>query len=163
MVERRLDYTALRPLREENGASLYLTSLAYAQQLWLDRLPARSILALDRAFFCALPSGHPVLEKHPMPYAALAWICRHHQEGTFLGNPRVSFQHIADRVQGRDDASPRKSIRAWACWAVVCHARPDFPGDPEHAVTPPTWEEIARHLAQLGGAAEVAAWRSALV
>ncbi len=155
-----LNHAHLGALREENGPELYLTALRYAQQLWLNRLPARSILALDRSFFAKVPAGHEVLKTHPMPYAALAWICRHHGDEGFLGNPRVSFQHVADRARGPD--ARLKNIRAWACWAVVCAARPDLPGDPRHAVEPPSAGTVAAGLREVGGEDEVRVWAAAL-
>ena len=62
---RRLSWRDLEGAADE--PELYLNCLAYAQQLWQDNLPARALLAVDRALYCDLPAGHPALAAHPLP------------------------------------------------------------------------------------------------
>lgn len=135
---------------------LYLRCLRYAQQLWRDNLPARALLAVDRALYCDLPSGDPVLVEHPLPYGAIRWLIAADTGDTFTGNARVHYQHLADRVRG-----PRQAIkrwRAWAGWALARRARPDLPGDPRHAVREPDLREIHAGLEAAGHAGEALVW-----
>ena len=96
----------------------------------------------------------------PMPYAAMAWFLTHTPEGVFIGNPRVHFQHYADRLK-----SPRRDIRrarAWACWAITRRLRPTLPGDPKHQVEEPSETEIAAWLDAHGLPGETTLWHSVL-
>ena len=138
----------------------YLACLRYARQLWEEGLPARSLLALDRALFCDVPPGDPARVAHPLPYATVGWMVAQDVGGAFFGNPRVHYQHLADRVRGPRAA--RVGWRSWAAWSVVRAVRPEWPGDPRHAVEEPTAAAIEAGLRALGGEAEVAPWRAAL-
>jgi hypothetical protein len=96
----------------------------------------------------------------PIPYAAMAWFLTHAPDGVFIGNPRVHFQHYADRLK-----DPRRDIRrarAWACWALARRIRPQLPNDPKHAVIEPTETEIAAALDLHGLPGETQLWRSVL-
>ncbi len=140
--------------------SHYLTCLRYGQQLWMDGLPARALLAVDRGLFCDVPSGHPVLAQHPLPYRVIRWMVTQDIGKTFIGNPRVHYQHLADRVRG--ERSQRIRWRSWAAWAVVRAARPDWPADPRHAVKEPELTEIQEALRACGVAGETDTWQDAL-
>lgn len=153
---RTLDWRDLAEHRAEPGAELYLLCLEYAQQLWLDDLPARALLAVDRALYCDVPADAPSLQAYPLPYAAIGWLVGQPSEA-FTGNPRVHYQHLADRVRG--ERADLKKWRAWAAWAVVRRVRPELPADPLHAVKEPTHDEIAEGLRAHGHVGEAELWR----
>lgn len=155
---RTLDWRDLAEHREVRGEELYLLCLEYAQQLWLDHLPARALLAVDRALYCDIPADAPALKAYPLPYEAIGWLVRQPTQA-FTGNPRVHYQHLADRVRG--ERAEIKKWRAWAAWAVVRRVRPDLPADPAHAVREPTSDEVAAGLHAHGIAGEAELWRSA--
>jgi len=154
-----LSWRDLAEFREEGGAELYRLCLEYGQQLWLDGLPARSLLAVDRALYCDVAVAAEVLQAYPLPYAAIRWLVSQPSDA-FTGNARVHYQHLADRVRG--ERADIKKWRAWAAWAVTRQARPDLPGDPKHAVTEPTHAEIAAGLHAHGIAGEASLWRECL-
>lgn len=153
---RALGWRDLNLHRASPGPELYLTALTYAQDLWLRGFTARAILALDRALFCQLAGDEPVLREWPLPYRALAWVVRHHPGDTFMGNPRISFQHLAARARGPH--GPRRRARAWAAWHLVRQARPDLPPDHGHAVAEPCRNTIRADLANLGHPGEANSW-----
>jgi hypothetical protein len=144
---RPLTWRDLNALRDNQGAELYRLCLEYGQQLWLDDLPARALLAVDRALYCDVPEGDVALTEYAMPYRAIGWMVRQPADG-FTGNARVHYQHLADRVR--------------AAWAVTRHVRPDLAGDPKHAVTEPTHAEIEAGLRAYGLVSEITEWRQAL-
>jgi hypothetical protein len=146
-------------LRDDQGPGLYRLCLEYGQQLWLDDLPARALLAVDRALYCDVPSDAEELREYPMPYRTIGWMVKQPSEN-FAGNARVHYQHLADRVRG--ERAGRKRWRAWAAWAVSRVARPDLGGDPKHIVTGPMHAEIEAGLRAHGLASEIAEWRKAL-
>lgn len=155
-----MDWRALNRFRkDQRGGDFYLTCLQYGQHLWLQRFPARSILCLDRAWGADLRGGEPILNHWPLPYAPLAFLLKHAPTDAFLGNPRVHFQHYADRL-GEPRREQRK-WRSWACWALARDALPHLPGDPLHPVEEPTLEQISIALGEHGFASEVALWRAA--
>jgi len=142
------------------GAEFYFDCLQYAQLLWRQGRPARSILCLDRAFGADLVGNEPVLSAWPMPYAALKWILKHTPGGVFLGNPRVHFQHYAGRMN-----EPRRELRrwrAWGCWAIARAILPALPGDPRHRVAEPAEGEIEAQLRREGHPGEAERWRRVL-
>lgn len=144
----------------QRGSDFYVTCLSYAQFLWSKELPARAILCLDRALGAELHGNEACLDKHPLPYHALAFIIKNVPPDAFIGNPRVHFQHYADRL-----GPPRKDIRkwrSWACWAIVRNLRPDWPNDPKHTVVEPQFDEIERNLRLHGHTGEAELWRKAL-
>lgn len=140
--------------------TFYLDCLEYAHSLWLRGMAARAILCLDRAFGADLRGGEPVLAKWPLPYAALAWILERTPDGTFLGNPRVHFQHYAGRMSG--PRTEQRRWRAWACWALTRKVLPHLPGDPRHTIAEPGEEQIAAQLAVHGHPGEAPLWRRVL-
>jgi len=156
---RPLSWRDLNALRDDRGPELYRLCLAYGQQLWLQDLPARALLAVDRALYCDVPGDAEILNSHPLPYRAIGWMVRQPVQG-FAGNARVHYQHLADRVRG--ERADLKKWRAWAAWAVTRRRRPDLSGDPRHAVREPTLAEISAGLDEHGIAAETDEWRRAL-
>lgn len=153
-----MSWRDLEAARDE--ADLYLRCLRYAQQLWQDNLPARALLAVDRALYCDVPAGHAVLAEHPLPYATIRWMVAADCGETFTGNARVHYQHLADRVRG-----PREAIkrwRAWAGWSLARAARPELPGDPRHKVQEPENAEIELGLRSHGLPGECELWLRAL-
>lgn len=142
-------------------AGFYLAALTYGQHLWQRRgLAARAILCLDRALGADLRGDEPVLRDWPLPYAALGWMLRHVPAGVFIGNPRVHYQHLADRMN--EPRREQRRWRAWAAWAITRHFRPEFPADPKHVVVEPDRETIASQLVVHGLPGETALWHRSL-
>src|SRR5690606_20994362 len=93
-------------------------------------------------------------------YAAMAWMLREVPRDLFCGNPRVHFQHYADRMN-----APRRELRqwrAWACWAITRYVRPELPADPRHGVVEPTESMIGAGLDALGLPGERVQWQRVL-
>lgn len=155
-----MDAGALTALGADRGPAFYLTALTYGQFLWQRGLAARATLCLDRALGSDLLGDEPVLAAHPLPYAAMAWFLRHTPPDVFIGNPRVHFQHLADRMN--EPRRDQRRWRAWACWAITRAVRPEWPADPKHAVVEPTIESIAVQLDAHGLPGETSLWRSVL-
>lgn len=156
-----LDWRALHAHRgAERGGAFYLACLEYGQVLWTRGFAARSLLCLDRAFGAELHGGEPELAAQPLPYAAMAWLIRETPRDTFLGNPRVHFQHYADRMN--EPRRDQRRWRAWACWALARRVRPDLPADPRHQVVEPSDGDIAAALDRHGLPGETALWRTEL-
>lgn len=155
-----MDASALTAHGEDRGARFYLTALTYAQYLWQQGLAARALLSLDRALGADLRDDEAVLRDWPLPYKAMAWFLRHTPAGTFIGNPRVHFQHLADRMN--EPRREQRRWRTWACWALARAVRPELPPDPKHAVIEPSPELIAQKLTAHGIAGETAHWQRVL-
>jgi hypothetical protein len=154
-----MDAGALTAHGDERDADFYLTALTYAQYLWQRRLAARAILKLDRALLSNLQGDEPVLRDWPLPYDAMAWFLRHTPPDVFIGNPRVHFQHLADRMN--EPRREQRRWRTWACWALCRVVRPEFPGDPKHEVDEPSFELIAQKLTLHGMPGETGIWQAA--
>jgi hypothetical protein len=156
-----LDWRALHAFREtDRGADFYFACLEYGHALWLKGCAARSLLCLDRAFGAELTGDEDVLRRHPLPYAAMTWFIGYTPPGVFLGNPRVHFQHYADRMN--EPRREQRRWRAWACWAIARAVRPNLPNDPKHDVIEPTLGEIETALRTHGHPAEAELWRGEL-
>ena len=156
-----LDWRALHAFRDEvRGEGFYFSCLEYAQTLWQRGLAARALLCLDRALGAELSGEEVILNQWPLPYAAMAWCIAQTPTTVFIGNPRVHFQHYADRMN--EPRREQRRWRAWACWALTRAVRPEFPADPGHAVVEPQIEEIAAALEQHGIRGESARWRAVL-
>lgn len=152
-----LDWRALHAYRDaERGAEFYFACLEYGHALWQRGFAARSLLCLDRALGADLRGDEPVLREHPLPYAAMAWLIAHTPPGVFLGNPRVHFQHYADRMN--EPRREQRRWRAWACWALARAVRPELPADPRHVVVEPQIGEIRQALEQHGLPGETTLW-----
>jgi hypothetical protein len=93
-----------------------------------------------------------------MPYAAMVWFMRHTPRGVFIGNPRVHFQHYADRMN--EPRREQRRWRAWACWALARRVMPDMPGDPRHKFDEPTLKHIEAQLHRHGIPGEASRWTS---
>ena len=145
---------------EDRGAEFYGACLEYAHSLWHRKYAARAILCLDRAMGADLSGHEHVLVTWPMPYAAMVWFMRHTPDSVFIGNPRVHFQHYADRMN--EPRRDQRRWRAWACWALARKVMPSLPGDPRHRVEEPTHAQIEAHLHRLGLPGEDALWRGVL-
>ncbi|MDQ5979264.1 MAG: hypothetical protein QG602_2238 [Verrucomicrobiota bacterium] len=156
----QMDARALTAHGEDRGAGFYLTALTYAHHLWQRGLAARAVLSLDRALGADLRGEEPVLREWPLPYAAQAWFLRHAPADVFIGNPRVHFQHLADRMN--EPRREQRRWRIWACWAICRVVRPEFPSDPKHGVTEPDRSEIARRLELHGIPGEAPFWISVM-
>ena len=156
-----LDWRALHRFRaDERGADFYFACLEYGQVLWTRGFAARSLLCLDRAFGADLRGDEPVLRDWALPYAAMAWLIDHTPPDVFIGNPRVHFQHYADRMKvPRGEA---RRARAWACWALTRAVRPELPGDPRHRVEEPSRAQIVAQLQAHGLPGEAEHWQAVL-
>jgi hypothetical protein len=155
-----MDARALTAHGDERDAAFYVTALTYGQYLWQGGFAARAILKIDRALLADLRGDEPVLRQWPLPYATMAWMLKHAPPDVFIGNPRVHFQHLADRMN--EPRREQRRWRIWACWALARKVRPEFPADPKHAVREPTIEEIAIQLETHGIPGEKTVWREAL-
>jgi hypothetical protein len=156
-----LDWSALNAFGDgDRGESFYVACLEYAHSLWQRGFAARAVLCLDRAMGADLRGPEPELAEWPIPYAAMAWFLRHTPRGTFIGNPRVHFQHYADRMN--EPRKEQRRWRAWACWALAKRVMPGLPGDPRHRVEEPSEAEIEERLRSLGVPGEAQLWISEL-
>jgi hypothetical protein len=156
----RMDASALTAHGEARDAGFYLTALIYAHHLWQRGLAARAVLALDRALGADLRGDEVVLQQWPLPYAAQAWFLRHTPADVFIGNPRVHFQHLADRMN--EPRREQRRWRIWACWAICRAVRPEFPADAKHIVAEPTEPEIFDRLSRYGVTDEARMWQQVL-
>ncbi len=155
-----MDAEALSAHGPARDSAFYLTALTYGHYLWLRGLPSRAILKLDRALGADLRGDEPALLQWPLPYAAMGWFLRHTPEGRFVGNPRVHFQHLADRM--KEPWREQRRWRIWACWSLCRVVLPDLPADPNHSVEEPTIERIARELQIHGVLGELEMWQAAM-
>ena len=157
-----LDWRTLNAFGEgDRGARFYDACLEYAHALWMRRFAARAILCLDRAMGADLRGDEPILAEWPMPYSAMAWFMRHAPQGVFIGNPRIHFQHYADRMN--EPRRDQRRWRAWACWALARREMAHLPGDPRHIVVEPTIGQIEWHLRRHGLPGEAALWHAELL
>lgn len=163
---RHYDHTDIEALNHERGPLFYETALHYAQSLWREGFPARSILIINRALSLPLKAGEPILAKWPLPYAALVWIMQNRVEGQFIGNPRRHWQHLATRMVGPD--KELRTWRAWACWYLAKTVLPEaeFPADEkqvrEEQLVKPTQDQIDAHLLKLSPANDLEVWQRTL-
>ncbi|HEY9247747.1 MAG TPA: hypothetical protein VIO38_01375 [Rariglobus sp.] len=156
----QMDWRAFGEHGPARDADFYLTALEYGHYLWQRGFAARAILCLDRAMGADVRSDSPAIAVWPIPYAAMAWFLAHTPEGVFIGNPRVHFQHYADRL--KNPRRDQRRWRAWACWALTRRLRPRLPADPRHPVAEPAENEIAAALDRHGLPGESRLWRDVL-
>jgi hypothetical protein len=142
----------------DRGDRFYDACLEYAHSLWHRKHAARAILCLDRAMGADLKGNEPILGQWPMPYSAMVWFMKHTPKDVFIGNPRVHFQHYADRMN--EPRKEQRRWRAWACWALARKVMHGLPGDPRHKVDEPTIKEIEAKLARHGLPGEAALWHA---
>jgi hypothetical protein len=146
--------------RRGSGRRVLSDSANVWQYLWLRGLASRTILKLDRALCADLRGDEPALRKWPLPYAAVVWFLRHTPEGGFAGNPRVHFQHLADRM--KEPRREQRRWRIWACWSLCRAVLPHLLGDPKHAVEELAIERIVAELQIHGVPGQLKTWRAAL-
>ena len=151
-----MDATALTAHGPSRDGEFYLSALTYGHYLWQHGQVARAILKLDRALGADLQGHEPVLRDWPLPYAAMAWVLRHAPPDVFIGNPRVHFQHLADRMN--EPRREQRRWRTWACWSLSRVVLPQLPGDPKHAVVEPTFDLIRQKLDEHGLPGEAVLW-----
>lgn len=155
-----MNASALSAHGADRGAGFYLTALTYAHYLWQQGQAARALLKLDRALLSDLQGDERVLLDWPLPYAAMAWFLRHTPADVFIGNPRVHFQHLADRMN--EPRREQRRWRTWACWKICRAVRPEFPADPTHTVLEPSADQIAAQLDAQGLPGERTQWQTVL-
>jgi hypothetical protein len=154
-----LDWRVLNAFDErDRGEKFYHACLEYGHSLWMRKFAARAVLCLDRAMGADLGGGEAVLASWPMPYAAMTWFMQHRPHGVFIGNPRIHFQHYADRMN--EPRKEQRRWRAWACWALARRAMPSLHGDPRHKVDEPTLAHIAEMLLKHGIPGEDVLWHA---
>jgi hypothetical protein len=144
----------------ERGERFYDACLEYGHFLWQRGFAARAILCLDRAMGADLSGAEPILADWPLPYAAMGWLMGNTPRGVFIGNPRIHFQHYADRMN--EPRRDQRRWRAWACWALARRVMHDLPGDPRHRVDEPTLAAIDSHLRRHGIPGEAELWHRVL-
>ncbi|MDG2123448.1 MAG: hypothetical protein P8J87_07115 [Verrucomicrobiales bacterium] len=141
------------------GEAFYEAALNYAQSLWLQGFPAKSLLLINRAMGAALGGDEEIVRRWPMPYEAAAWVMVNRREEDFIGNPRRHYQHLATRM-----VAPRKELRSWRAWG--CRVLSDlvfdhgvFPEDTkqirEEGTTIPGRDEVVERLGEIGLKTEV--------
>jgi hypothetical protein len=155
-----MDADALSAHGPDRGGAFYLTALTYGHYLWRQGLAARAILKLDRALGADLRGDESVLLEWPLPFAAMGWFLSHTPPGALAGNPRVHFQHLADRMN--EPRREQRRWRIWACWGLCRLALPQLPGDSRHEVDEPTLQRIAHELTIHGIPGEVENWQAAM-
>lgn len=155
-----MDAGALTAHGEDREGAFYLTALTYGHYLWQHRQVARAMLKLNRGLGADLRADEPELLQWPLPYAAMGWFLYHAPTDVFIGNPRVHFQHLADRMN--EPRLDQRRWRAWACWQLARVVRPEFPGDPKHAVVEPTRDQVFSALRQHGHPHEATLWLDVL-
>ncbi len=161
-VDEPLGAAEMKRFASDRSEDFYLRALECAQSLWLQGLPAQSILLMNRAFSADLKGGERVLERWPLPYAGMRWVMEARKEDQFIGNPRRHFQHLATRM-----VAPRKELRtwrAWGCWILACGVFPDYPADEkqlvEEAIEEPSASLIEDKLGRIGLPSEVKIWKA---
>lgn len=165
-IDRLYEAAELAAFGADRGPAFYEMCHLYAQSLWQTGFPAKCILLLNRALSCTLPITEPVMQRWPLPYQALAWLMIHRPTDQFIGNPRRHWQHLATRMV--EPNKPLRTWRAWACWYLAKEilSEAEFPPDLkqicEEGVCEPTYADIARHLADLSPADDLARWQAAL-
>ncbi|MSU51908.1 MAG: hypothetical protein EXS41_00705 [Opitutaceae bacterium] len=155
-----MDALALTAHGARRDAGFYLTALTYGQYLWQHGLAARAILKLDRALLSDLRGDEPVLRDWPLPYDAMVWLLRRAPADVFIGNPRVHFQHLADRMN--EPRREQRRWRTWACWGLCRMVLSHLPGDSKHQVAEPAFDLIANKLTAHGIPGEVKVWQAAM-
>jgi hypothetical protein len=155
-----LDHRHLSRHGEARDAAFYLSCLEYGHTLWQRGLAARAVLCLDRALGADLRGDEAEVQAWPLPYAAMGWFLMHTPPDVFIGNPRVHFQHYADRMN--EPRRAQRAARAWACWALARRLHPEWPADPRHDVVEPAEAAIATTLDLHGLPGETALWQKVL-
>ena len=160
-----LQAAEMKAFGKDRGVDFYRRALECAQSLWLQGLPAQSMLLMNRAFAAELSEEDTLGTGFALPYEAMHWVMSHRKEEQFIGNPRRHFQHLATRM-----VEPRKDLRswrAWACWKYACQIFPDYPADldqlEKEGIPEATEEEIREQLDRLGLAGETETRRKSVI
>ena len=140
--------------------AFYFKALQYGNYLWQKGHAGRAILAITRALYSDIQSSAPILQRWPLPYAALARIIQSHSSDDFPGNPRISFQHQATRLRGERQGLRR--ARAWAVWAIICQVRPSLPADTAQDFKPLNTRDIYLLLEEHGHPNEPIQWQQVI-
>jgi hypothetical protein len=156
-----MDWRDLHRHGEDRGAKFYLSALTYGQHLWQRGLAARALLSVDRALLAEVSAGDPILLAWPPPYHALRWIMTHASPESLVGNPRVHYQHLADRLLG--PRADQQRARCWAAWYLSRLVNPAWPADAKHLVDEPALETITAALNEHGLPDEATIWQSAML
>ena len=151
-----MNWRSMQESKSTSNSEFYRTALTYGQVLWLQNLPARALLAIDRALLTHLIGNEEVLHDWPLPYQAMSWMIAHYDDDAFVGNPRVHFQHLATRVRG--ERYDQRKWRAWACWQLACLQRPWLPGDEKQGIEEPSRDDITTGLKTYGIPGELDTW-----
>ena len=151
-----MDWRCLNKFNKHCGPDFYLTALRYGHYLWLRGRCARALLSIDRALLADLQGDESVLQDWPFPYRVIHWFLEHHPPGVFIGNPRVHYQHLADRMP--EPRRLQRQWRAWAGWYIARQVMPELPPDPQHEVAEPSRDQIRQNLARYGIPGEKALW-----
>jgi len=142
--------------RRRQGQDFYAACLEYGSALWLRKLPARAMLCLDRAMGADLKGNEEDTRTLANAVRGDVLVHAHTPEGLFIGNPRVHFQHYADRMN--EPRREQRRWRAWACWALSRRVLPSLPGDVRHRVREPAVAEIEERLRHHGLPGEDLLW-----
>lgn len=162
--DRSYTHEDIHALGKDRSERFYHTALNYAQTLWMEGFPAKSLLLINRALSCYLP-GVSLLAQ-VKPYHAKAWILVNRPPDRFIGNPQRHYQHLATRM-----VPPHKELRTWRAWGSWYLAKQvlperEYPSDSEQVrtelVVKPRRQEIADHLSALSPADDLEAWLSAI-
>jgi GNAT superfamily N-acetyltransferase len=155
-IDRAYSAQDISALGKKRGRPFVETCLRYAQSLWIEGFPAKSILLINRALSVPCDDVEP-------PYRAIAWMLQNRPADRFIGNPRRHWQHYATRMN--EGHKELRIWRAWACWFLARTILPEaeFPADHEQirkeGIVEPTREQIAAHLPP----ADLAAWQTVLM
>ena len=156
-----MDWRCLNRFNKHYGSDFYLTALRYGHYLWLRFKCARALLSVDRALLSDLEGSEPVLRDWPLPYRAIQWLLQNHPADRFIGNPRVHYQHLADRMP--EPRRLQRRWRAWAGWYIARQTMPELPADPKHTVEEPSREHIKENLKRYGIPGEAELWMETIV
>ena len=151
--------TDIKHLRLQGGSVAYLAALTCAQSLWLQALPAQTLLQLNHALAADIDPNDPAIQSWPLPYQAIIWIFKNRHPSEFIGNPVRHYQHLATRVSG-----PRLELRSWRAWACFHLAQQCLPADKfapdtrqiqRECLTIPSWEQVLQGLRATNGPIEI--------
>jgi hypothetical protein len=159
--ETDMNHGCLTSYKSSSPRQYYYNALKYGNFLWSKGYAGRAILAVARALYTRLPEHDSIYSDWPLPYPAIHWIVANHGSDEFPGNPRISFAHQATRMKPSHGMTKR--ARAWAAWAVVCHARPSLPGDSTDPNTELNHLEIEELLLTHGHSGEAEQWKRLLL
>jgi len=163
LPERAYTVRDIQALGKDRDAEFYHAALNYAQTLWLEGFPAKTLLFINRALSCNLPDIS--LQNPYNPFKAVAWVLHQRPADTFIGNPRRHYQHLATRMV--EPHKPLRVWRAWACWSLSKRLLPEneYPADlkqiTEEGIVEPRHQDIEEQLRALSPNNDAEAWLAA--